>query len=105
MLEPEQIEKLRGMLLSSGWREIAKPLLAERGHGFVKDALRMPSERSAPYKDMDDLLAITHLRGRIVEIEWLLSALENEVKNYDLNRRMEELQRAEQGLPPENPTG
>jgi len=103
MLNPEQIEQLRMMTSTSGWG-ILKQVIAERAHGAIKDLARLPAERSERYKTLDDSLASFHIRGRLEESEWVLTAVENEIKVHDMNRRMEELQREQNGpAPAENP--
>ena len=93
MLNAEQIEKLKLALASSGWRDVIQPMLANDGHELVKESLRLPSQRRPPYKDMDDTLATAHIRGRIAQIESVLEYFENEIRAFDHNRRLEELER------------
>jgi hypothetical protein len=101
MLNPDQIDKLRVLLQTSGWNEVVKPAIAERGRQVQKMWAMMPSERPEPYKGVDDAIAINMLRGRFSELEWMLLAFENEVKVHDYNRRLEELER--QPSDPANP--
>ena len=97
MLNDDQIQKVRGMMQSSGWNEVLKPLVLVRGRELSKTALVMPGQRSEPYKSMDDRDAMNHIRGRIEEIEWLMSFFENEINVYDYNRRRDELDRQANG--------
>jgi len=88
-LDAEQIQKTRSLLMSSGWNDVLKPLLAVRAHNAVKALILSPAERDGEFKDMAD----TELRARIREAEWILSVLPNEVAVYDHNRRLDELDR------------
>ena len=92
-LNSEQIEKVRGLLQSSGWREVVKPVLDQRALNIQKIFRLLPSERSEPYKNQDDMTVMNLLRGRLEEIEWFAAAFANEVSVYDMNQRQDETQR------------
>ena len=98
MLNDEQIQKVRGTMQTGGWKDVVVPLVVNRGRELTKLALRMPTERGAPYKDMEDRDAMNHIRGRIEEIEWLISFFENEVNAFDYNRQRDELARQANGV-------
>lgn len=94
MLNEEQIGKVRLMLATSGWRDVLKPAVQERTNNLIKSAM-IPGKRTGLYEDMPELEVIRHIQGRVTELEWMMVALENEVKVYDSNKRLEELERQE----------
>jgi hypothetical protein len=97
-LNEEQIGKVRLLLMSSGWTDVVKPLLAQRANLAIKSLILSPAEREGEYKDLED----SAIRQRIREIEWLVSALPNEVAVFDHNRRLDELER-QSSAPTANP--
>ena len=98
MLNVQQIQQVRQMLQTSGWNDVLKPFALGRGRELTKIALRLPANRPEPYKGMDDRDAMNHIRGRIEEIEWLMSFFENEINVSDFNRRKDELERQTNGI-------
>jgi hypothetical protein len=88
-LNEEQIDKVKGLLASSAWNDVVKPILTLRANSAIKALILSPAEREGDLKDLDD----STLRARIRECEWMLSAFANEVAVFDHNRRMDELQR------------
>lgn len=100
MLAADQIEKLKMVMYSVGWKEVMKPVIEGR-HKTVKDlSFLLPSERPAPYKDLDDHTATAVLRGEAKALEWVLNAFQNEVAVYDFESRREELARQANGGEP-----
>jgi hypothetical protein len=90
-LNETQIAQIRGMLQSSAWNEVMKPVIATRANAAIKALILTPAERTGEYKDMDD----SAIRAQIREAEWLLAVFVNEVAVFDHNRRVDELQRQE----------
>lgn len=100
MIDSDQADKLRLALSSSGWNDVIKPVIAARAHEAIKMLCLAPSERSGQFKDLDD----SSLRGIIREGEWMLNVWENELKVYDHNRRLDELDRQGATTAPPTPT-
>lgn len=98
-LPPDQIELVRRLLGSDIWNDVIQPRLVER----LKDKMRLlrlhPSER--PDKAPDD----SALRGSLEELEWMLTAWENEVRVADYNRQLAEREAAQENeaFAPANP--
>ena len=90
-LNEDQIDKVRGMLQSSAWNDVVRPVIATRANAAIKALILTPAERTGEYKDMDD----SAIRAQVREAEWLLSVFVNEVAVFDHNRRVDELQRQE----------
>lgn len=92
MLTQEQAEKLRLLLFSGGWNEVMRPAIENRLRSHVKKLTLWPSERKA--EDQDD----TKLRAQAEELQWMLSAFENELKVEEYNRQVDELHRQTNGI-------
>ena len=90
MLSAEQIEKLRPMLQTSGWREVVVPLLEARKKRMQEIAFLLPSERPEPYRGLDDQVATSLMRGEVKCCEWLMHAFTNEVMVRDLNEQRDQ---------------
>lgn len=92
-LEPEDVDKLKLLLASSGWREVMKPSLRKYAADQIK-ALRLnPAERieaGGQFKNNTD----AELRAGIATVEWWIAAFENKVKVDQMNRARDELERA-----------
>jgi hypothetical protein len=88
-LNETQVGQIRGLLQSSAWNDVVKPVVATRANTAIKALILTPAERTGEYKEMDD----ADIRARIREAEWLLAVFVNEVAVFDHNRRMDELQR------------
>ena len=100
MLGPEQIEKLKLVLYSSGWKEVMKPLLEQRLLTVRKLANLLPTERPEPYSKIEDHTATSVLRGEGKALEWVIAAFQNEVIVADANRKQEELDgKPDEGVP------
>ncbi len=95
MLNDTEIQKLRTLMQMDGWREVMKPLIANRMKTCQRLAFLMPSERPEPYSKLDDSTATSILRGEAKNCEWILAAFENEIAVFDMNRRREELAHGE----------
>lgn len=96
-LDAEQIGKVRLLLMSSGWNDVLKPVIANRAHGAIKALVLHPSERKGEYEGVDD----TALRAKVQECEWMLSVWSNEIAVHEHNRRIEELDRQDNGGEPQ----
>ena len=90
-LGTDAVEKLRGVMSLSGWRDVMRPLIDKRMQTCQKMAFMLPPERPKPYSEMDDHTATSVLRGEAKGLEWVLHAFENEVAVHDFNRRQNEL--------------
>lgn len=87
-LNEEQVGKVQLLLASSGWNEVMRPLIAQRGRHALDALVLSPAERKGEFKDVPDDV----LRARIQECEWMLAAWGNEVAVFNHNRRLEELE-------------
>lgn len=90
-LNNEQIQKIRLVLASSGWREVMLPALANRGHQAVKALCLSRSERAVDFKGTDFDTEDEILRAMIRDCSWMSSVWSNEVEVADYNRRRDEL--------------
>jgi hypothetical protein len=92
-LNEEQIDKIRLVLQSTGWNDVMRPALENRGRGALKALALSRSERAEQFKggdlDTDDDI----LRAIIRDCEWMVSVWSNEVSVFDYNRRRDELDR------------
>jgi hypothetical protein len=99
MLNSEQIQKVRQTLQTSGWTEVMLPVILNRGKAALQALTLSPEERlrgGGEFKDTDDFL----LRAFIRDCEWMVACWQNEIKVFELNRQMEELQSRENGGEP-----
>ena len=97
MLNQDQVEQIRLMLASGGWRDVVAPAMARRGQDSIKLLMLHPSER--PSGSPDDIT----LRCRIQEVEWMLNVWKNEVVTFDLNRQREALDEPDPNAPAGGP--
>lgn len=88
-LNEVQIGQIRGLLQSSAWNDVVRPVIATRANAAIKALILTPAERTGEFKEMED----SAIRAQIREAEWLLAVFVNEVAVFDHNRRMDELQR------------
>lgn len=97
MLNDEQVSKVRQVLMLSGWNEVMRPALVQRGHEAIKALVLTRAERSATYKgtayDSDDDV----LRAIIRDCEWMTVCWTNEIAASEHNRRLDELDRQTNG--------
>ena len=94
MLDPEQVQKVRLVLVSDGWNHVMKPATANRGRQALKSLALSRSERAVDFKGTDFDTEDDVLRGMIRECEWMTVAWDNEIQIYDRNRRLDELEQA-----------
>jgi hypothetical protein len=101
-LPDEAIQKLRLMLVSSGWKDVMEPILAKRAHDAIKALVLAPAERRGEMAGVDDAT----LRARIQEDEWMLIVWRNEINAADIERRqLNELESRDGGENAGNSTG
>jgi len=91
LLNDEQIEKVRLVLMTAGWNEVMRPALLERGRHAMKALALTPNERDKEYKGSDYNSDDDVLRAMIRDCEWMVVVWENEINVFNLNRRREEL--------------
>ena len=71
-----------------------RPIIAQRANDAIKALILLPSERKAEGNEDDKKVpGDSDLRARIREAEWMLSAFENEVRIFDINRARDEAER------------
>lgn len=97
-LNEDQINKIRLLVASSGWNDVMKPAIAKRAHEALKALVLSPAERRGEYQGVQD----EDIRARIRECEWMLVVWSNELTAYDQNRRLDELERQQDGANPQN---
>jgi len=101
-LPEDAIQKLRLLVISSGWKDVMEPVIAKRAHDAIKALVIAPAERKGDMSGVDDAT----LRARIQEDEWMLSVWRNEINLADLERRqLNELESRDGGDNAGNPTG
>lgn len=93
-LDADSVEKLRATMASSGWNDVIEPSLINRSKQILNALRTVPGKRSGEFKELED----HDLRAKLDEIEWLLVAFRNEIKVFDHNRRLDELD-ADRGEP------
>lgn len=96
MLNDAQAQALRQMMMMDGWNKVLKPWEAERGKRILRALAQSKDKRDEAFRDV----SAKELRGQLKEIEWILSALDNELIAYDANRRRDELARQDQEQDP-----
>jgi hypothetical protein len=89
-LSEEQIESVRLMFASSGWRDVVRPALINRSKMLITALRQAPGRRTGECKGLED----HELRARLDEDEWLLVAFQNEIMVFDHNKRLDELDAA-----------
>ena len=95
MINDEQAQKLRLALSSSGWNDVMRPAIENRGRAAVKALVLTRTERAAQYKGQDLDTDDDVLRAIIRDCEWMLACWVNELKVWDYNRRRDELDRSD----------
>lgn len=88
----EQYDQLKLLLRTDGWRNVMKPLIAQRQQVVRSLSFKMPSERPKPYSDLDDQSCTTLLKGENKALEWVLNIFEQTVAVIDAERRKSEEQ-------------
>lgn len=88
-LDDDQIRKLRTTLATEGWREVIEPLVAERGHRFMKMAFGPVSERPEAYRDAE----FDFFRGVVDNTQWMLTYWKAEIDVHNHNETLLEQER------------
>lgn len=91
MLEDSQIEQLRLMLQTSGWRDVVMKLVKERKARLQEIGYMLPAERPKPYAGLPDDDVVKLIRGEVRACDWFMRHFENEVVVHDQNRERDEL--------------
>ena len=92
-LNEEQIQKIRHTLSTSGWYEVMKPALENRGRNAVKALTQSRSERAVEYKGTDFDTDDDVLRAVIRDCTWMVGCWGNEIAVAEHNRTLDELDR------------
>ena len=92
-LNEEQIQKIRHTLSTSGWYEVMKPALENRGRNAVKALTQSRSERAVEYKGTDFDTDDDVLRAVIRDCTWMVGCWNNEIAVAEHNRTLDELDR------------
>ena len=92
-LDETQVQKIRLTLQTSGWNDVMKPAIENRGRQAVRALVLSPTERAVEFKgtdfDTDDAI----LRAMIRDATWMTSVWTNELAVAEHNRRLDELDR------------
>lgn len=96
-LNADQVQKVRVTLSTSGWHEVMKPAIENRGRTAVKALVLTRAERTGSYKGTDFDTDDDVLRATIRDCEWLAFVWDNEISVADHNRRADELDRQTSG--------
>lgn len=86
-LSEGQIEKLRPTLLSLGWQEVIKPVIANSGKQIVDMTMDPSVARAGEYEGVNDDV----LKGEFRAYRKILTFFENEVAVHDENRLRDKL--------------
>ena len=93
MIDDKQAQELRLTLFSSGWTNVMQPALRNRLMQATKALVLTRTERTGSFKGTDFDTDDDVLRAFIRDCEWLLVAFENELKVWERNRQLDELER------------
>lgn len=92
MLGDTQIEQVRLVLSTEGWKNVMKPALTRRMNAAIKALCLTRAERAVQYAKSEYDTEDVDLRAMIRDCEWMLVAWDNEVAVYDENRKRDELE-------------
>lgn len=104
-LNEEQIQKVRLVLASSGWNDVMKPAIENRGRLALRALALSRSERAVEFKGTDMDTDDDILRAMIRDATWMTSVWTNEVSVFEHNRRLDELDRQERTKDAGGPNG
>jgi hypothetical protein len=93
MASSDQVQALRLMMQTDGWKTVFQPWLVATGHDLVKQILEVPSRRTAQWRDVPEDV----MRGEIRRIEYILTWTANQLQVEDHNRLRDELDQAKNG--------
>ena len=102
-LNDEQVQKVRQVLVTGGWREVMRPAIENRGRQAVRALTLSPTERAAEFKGSDFDTEDNVLRAIIRDCTWLAMCWDNEILVHDHNRQADELDRQNQETTAANP--
>jgi hypothetical protein len=92
-LNEEQIQKIRMTTSTSGWNEVMRPALENRGRQAVKALTMTRTERAAQFAGTDFDTDDDVLRAVIRDCTWMVGCWTNEIAVAEHNRRLDELDR------------
>lgn len=92
MLEPEQVQKVRLVLATSGWNDVMRPALENRGRTALRALALSRTERARSFPGTDFDTEDDILRAMIRDCEWMTFSWINEVVVHDANRARDELE-------------
>lgn len=102
-LSAENVDKVRQVLLSSGWNDVILPAIRQRGQQAVKALVMGRAERTTMFKGSDFDTEDDVLRAIIRDTEWMSVVWQNEILVAEHNRRLDELDRNNSGPNTANP--
>lgn len=88
-IEPEDIEKLKHLLMSSGWNDVVKPAILGRKLQAIQELLVEPEARTTKATD-------SGIREGVKQLDWVMNRFDQVVKEYDLNQLNDERLKQEQ---------
>ena len=101
-LNQEQVQKVRLVLAASGWNDVMRPALENRGRQALKALTLSRTERGAAFKGTDFDTDDDVLRAIIRDCEWMVVVWQNEIAVAEHNRRLDELESQPNGTTPAN---
>jgi hypothetical protein len=95
-LDDEAIRKLRVTMATSGWNDVMRPAIENRGRQAIKALTLGRSERAKEYAGQEFDAEDDLLRAIIRDCTWMTNVWQNEIAVADHNRRLDELDRQAQ---------
>ena len=92
-LNDEQIQKVRLTLATSGWNDVMRPAIENRGRQALRALTLSRSERAVELKGTDMDTDDDILRAMIRDATWMTTCWTNEISVAEHNRRLDELDR------------
>jgi len=92
-LNSEQVDKVRIVTASSGWNDVMKPAIENRGRQAIKALTLARTERATKMRGTDFDTDDDVLRAIIRDCEWMIVCWNNEIAVADNERRLDELDR------------
>jgi hypothetical protein len=92
-LSNDDVQKVRVVLSTSGWNDVMRPALENRGRRAVKALTLSRTERATAFKGTDFDTEDDVLRAIIRDCEWMITVWTNELLVAEHNRQLEELDR------------
>lgn len=94
-LNEEQIQKVRATLQTSGWNDVMRPAIENRGRLALRALALSRSERAKEFGGTDQDTDDDILRAMIRDATWMTSVWTNEIAVFEHNRKLDELERQE----------